>query len=402
MTALDLLRFDWRVVAAAPARSALLATAFALGVAAVVLLTSVGEGARRYVDAEFAVLGSRLLVIFPGRNETVGGHPPLYGETPRDLTLADAEALSALPGVARMAPLLPGSLLASRGGRGREALALGTTRAFFPIRGLRVARGRALPAAADREVLPVAVLGATLARELFGEQEAVGQRLRLGDWRVRVIGVLAPTGQSLGLELDEVAIVPVATAMGLFDTEGLLRVFLELEPGADPRRVEAAVRRVVRARHEGEDDVTVVSQDAVLAAFARILTTLNLAVAAIAAVSLVVAGVLAMNVSLIALRRRRAEIGLLKALGAPARTVGLLFLGEALLLALAGSGAGVLLARALVALGARLWPAFPLAVPGWAEPAALATALAAALAFSWWPAVRAARLDPVVALRGAD
>ncbi|TNF06216.1 MAG: FtsX-like permease family protein, partial [Gammaproteobacteria bacterium] len=158
----------------------------------------------------------------------------------------------------------------------------------------------------------------------------------------------------------------------------------------------------IRERHEGDDDITLISQDSMLAAFNNILTTLTLAIAAIAAISLLVAGILIMNISLISVSQRRREIGLLKALGGSSRQVRQLFLGESLLLVSLGSVAGIVVAWVVVKVLARLWPVFPLAPPWWSIPAAVLTALLSGLIFSLIPARRAAALDPVLAMRGQD
>lgn len=396
----DQLRFNTRVFSAQRMRTFLLLLAVTIGVASVVMLTSLGEGARRYIDAEFSSLGNRLLIVFPGRNETTGGHPPIYGTAPRDLTLEDALAMGRVPSIRKVAPLLPGTVPVSHGSRSREVVALGTTGSFFSIRQLEMSSGRELPASSEQDALAVCVLGYKLKNELFGNDRAVGEWLRIGDRRMRVIGVLADEGESLGMDLGDIVIIPVRTAEQLFNTQALFRVMLELQLAADEDLARERLAQVVRDRHEGEDDITIVSQDSVLAAFNNILTTLTLVIAAIAAISLLVAGILIMNISLISVSQRRAEIGLLKAIGASARQVHRLFLGEALMLVFLGCVIGVAFAYGVVFLFRGLWPDFPLFPPLWAAPSAIITALASGLLFSWLPANKAARLDPVLAMRG--
>jgi len=397
----DQLRFNWRVFSAQRMRTFLLLLAVTIGVASVVMLTSLGEGARRYIDAEFSSLGNRLLIVFPGRKETLGGQPPIYGTAPRDLTLSDALAMGKVPSIREVAPILPGTVLVSRGNRSREVITVGTTDGFFRVRQLSVERGNELPASSKDQALAVCVLGYKLKNELFGNDRAVGEWLRIGDRRMRVIGVLADAGQSLGMDMGDVVIIPVVTAQQLFNTQAMFRVLLELQEGADEALARQRITQVIRDRHEGEDDITIVSQDSVLAAFNNILTTLTLVIAAIAAISLLVAGILIMNISLISVSQRRSEIGLLKAVGASARQIRNLFLGESLVLVCFGSVVGVVFAYAVVFLFRHIWPAFPLFPPLWAAPAASATALIAGLLFSWLPAQKAAGLDPVLAMRGA-
>ncbi len=398
----DQLRFNSQLFLRHRVRTGLLLLAVGLGVASVILLTSLGEGARRYVDREFSALGNQLLIILPGRKETTGGAPPIYGTAPRDLTLEDALALERIPAIREVAPVIAGTASVALSSRSREVIVLGTTAAIFQVRKMNVAQGEILPARARSEAMAVCVLGSKLKKELFGNRRAIGEWVRVGDRRMRVIGVLEERGESLGLDLRDMIIVPVRTAEQMFNTPGLFRVLMELDGNADFDKVEDRVRAVIRERHEGDDDITLISQDSMLAAFNNILTTLTLAIAAIAAISLLVAGILIMNISLISVSQRRREIGLLKALGGSSRQVRQLFLGESLLLVSLGSVAGIVVAWVVVNVLARLWPVFPLAPPWWSIPAAVGTALLSGLIFSLIPARRAAALDPVLAMRGQD
>lgn len=402
MLLLDQLRFNSQLFLRHRVRTGLLLLAVGLGVASVILLTSLGEGARRYVDREFSALGNQLLIILPGRKETTGGAPPIYGTAPRDLTLEDAQALERIPAVRAVAPVIAGTASVALSSRSREVIVLGTTAAIFQVRKMNVAQGEVLPTRARSEAMAVCVLGSKLKNELFGNRRAIGEWVRVGDRRMRVIGVLEERGESLGLDLRDMIIVPVRTAEQMFNTPGLFRVLMELDGNADFKRAEDRVKAIIRERHEGDDDITLISQDSMLAAFNNILTTLTLAIAAIAAISLLVAGILIMNISLISVSQRRKEIGLLKALGGSSRQVRQLFLGESLLLVSLGSVAGIVVAWVVVNVLARLWPVFPLAPPWWSIPAAVGTALLSGLIFSLIPARRAAALDPVLAMRGQD
>ncbi|MBO3274040.1 ABC transporter permease [Pseudomonas schmalbachii] len=379
-------------------RSAMLLLAVGIGVLAVNLLTGLGEGARAYVLGELGLLGRNVLIVLPGRNETTGGMPPVSGTSARDLTRADAAALARLPGVRHVAPVHAGHMEISQGNLRREALTVGTTAAFFAIRKLSLAQGRALPERDSGRVEDVCVLGARLRAELFGSRTALGQWLRAGDRRLRVVGILAASGESLGMDIDQALLIPVASAEALFNRSGLLRVFVETSAQIDSTRER--IRALLAERHQGEEDVTLVSQDSLLAGFDRILSALTLALAAIAAISLLVAGLLIMNVTWIAVMQRSAEIGLLKAIGASTAHIRALILGEAALLALLGAAGGLALGECLLWIG-RLFSALPLYSPWWARLGAPALALAAALLFAWLPAAHAARLAPVQTLRPA-
>jgi len=234
--------------------------------------------------------------------------------------------------------------------------------------------------------------------EMFGAEPAVGRLVRIGDRRFRVIGVLSASGQGLGMESDELVIVPVALAQAMFNSNTLFRILIEARNREAIPLAKAQALEIIKQRHEGEEDVTVITQDAILATFDKLLGTLTLAVAGIAAISLAVAGVLVMNVMLVSVTQRTAEIGLLKALGATGGTIQLAFLTEAALLSLAGAIVGYGLGLAGAALIRFFYPAFPAFPPNWAVVAGLGTALATGILFGVAPARSAAALDPVQAL----
>ena len=394
----DILRFGGRSLRGYPLRTGLMLLAMAIGVASVVVLTALGEGARRYVSEKFMSLGTHLLIVLPGRSETVGGQPPLIGETPRDLTIEDAVALTRSSAVRRVAPIIVGSAPVSVGRLTRETLIIGATADWFAVRNLVMARGRILPAGDVTRGDAVCVIGQKLKIELFGNAGAIGRYVRIGERRFRVIGVMSRTGQSLGVDISDVAIIPVASAKALFNRSSLFRILVQARNREAIPRVKAAILATIRDRHDGEDDVTVITQDAVLATFDRIIRALTLAVTGIAAISLAVAGILIMNVMLIAVSQRTAEIGLLKAVGAPSGQILRLFLSESALLSLTGAAGGLLLAAAGIAAMGKIFPDFPMTVPSWSPPAAVGVALVSGIVFGVLPARRAARLDPVAAL----
>lgn len=394
----DIFRFVFRAAAGYPTRTLLMLLAMAIGVGSVVLLSTLGEGARRYVINEFASLGTHLILILPGRSETVGGPPPLLGITPRDLTLADALALRRSSFIRHVAPIVVGAVPVSRGGRDREVTILGSTPALFEIRQISMAQGRFLPPGDPTRGESVCVLGYKIKQELFGNHSPLGERLRIGDRRFQVIGVMAKKGQSVGLDMGDLVMIPVASAQALFNTEALFRVTIQARSRDAIAPAREAIKKIIRERHDGEDDITVITQDAVLSTFDRIFTALTLTVAGIAAISLGVAGILIMNVMLIAVSQRTAEVGLLKALGAPNGRVMVIFLAESAVLSLIGAFFGLLLAGVGKWTLVRMFPDFPLSMPLWALGAAVGVAMATGLIFGVLPARRAAALDPALSL----
>ena len=395
----DLIRFARDAATGSPLRTSLLVLAMAIGVAAVVILTALGDGARRYVVSEFSSLGTNLVIVLPGRSQTGGFSPGnAVTSTPRDLTIDDAQALLRAHAVRRVAPLAVGTSEISYSGRLREVMVAGTTAQYIDVRTLKIAQGRFLADGDWRRGASEAVIGAKIRDELFAAEPALGQLVRISDRRFRIIGIMASSGQGLGMNTDELVIVPVSLAQAMFNSNTLFRILVEANSREAIDAAKAQVTELIKLRHEGEEDVTVITQDAVLATFDKLLGTLTLAVAGIAAISLAVAGILVMNVMLVSVTQRTAEIGLLKALGATGRTIRTAFLTEAAMLSLAGAVLGFLIGHAGAAVIRQLYPVFPAYPPDWAVIAALGTALITGILFGVLPARQAARLDPVDSL----
>jgi len=395
----DLVAFALRALRGHRLRTALSLLGVAIGVAAVVTLTALGEGARRYVRGQFAAVGSNMVIVLPGKSETTGAMPG-FGGVPHDLTLDDALAVArGVREVDKLAPMVVGTETVAFGERRRQVALFGSSHEALEVRRLGMAQGRFLPAIPWDRGAPVAVLGSQLARELFPAADPVGQVVRVGDWRMRVIGVLEPRGQQLGIDMDDVVIVPVATAMKMLNRSGLFRLVMQVRSYADLGRTREGVLRILTERH-GEEDVTVITQDAVVTAFDSILGALTMALGGIAAVSLAVAGVGIMNVMLVSVSERTREVGLLKALGAGRGQILAAFLAEAVLISSAGGVLGLGLGWAAVLGLVAVYPALPASPPAWAVAAAFALAVAVGAVFGVLPARRATRLDPVTALAG--
>ncbi len=399
MSLRDLLGFAARALRGHRLRTGMSLLGVAIGVAAVVTLTALGEGARRYVVGEFASIGTNLVIVVPGKTETTGGMPGMGG-APNDLTLEDARALlRGVPEIEKAAPMVVGTETVAFEERQRPMGLFGSTHEALEVRRLAVASGRFLPTLEWDRSSPVVVLGQKAARELFPGRNPVGEIVRVGDWRMRVIGVLAPRGQQLGLDMDDLAIVPVATAMKMLNRRSLFRLVLQVRTHADLDRAKERIVRLLAERH-GEEDVTAITQDAVLGALTSILGALTLALAGIASVSLAVAGVGIMNVMLVSVSERTREIGLLKALGAGRRQILLAFLAEAVLLSSAGGLLGLLVGWLAVRVLVAVYPALPATPPPWAVVAALSLSVAVGAVFGVLPSRRATHLDPVAALSG--
>jgi len=380
-------------------RTFLMLLAMSIGVAAVVLLTGIGNGARLYIVDQFASLGTNLVIVIPGRADTASNTPAtLVGETPRDLTLGDARALMRGDAVGRLTPIVIGELSIAYRGRERDIPLIGSTSPLLDIHHLQLERGSFLPQEDMEIARPVCIIGAKVYRELFGQRNALGELVRIGGFRCRVIGILGSEGRSLGLDTEELVIVPVAFAQMLLNTEGLFRVLIEAKDMESIERLKKHITTTIAKRHYGEDDVTIITQDSVLATFDKILAVLTLTVAGIAGISLVVAGILIMNVMLMAVAQRTAEIGLCKALGAGKMQIMVMIVSEALLLSTLGGILGLGIGFSGAWLAIQFYPTLQTTPPVWAIAAAMGTAMGTGCIFSLLPARRAANLDPIQAL----
>ncbi len=398
MTGEDLLRFAVGGLRGYRLRASLSLLGVAIGVASVIVLTSLGQGARDYVTGEFASLGTNLLIVLPGKTTTTGMIPAVGGTT-HDLTLADAEAIRRRVPLARyVAPIGIGTAPVRYGGRSRDATVFGTSWEMEKVRRFRVALGTYLPRGEAERAQGVCVLGATIRTELFGAANPVGEILRIGEERYRVIGVMERRGQGLGFNFDEVIHIPIVRNMKMFNRRSIFRMLVEVTSREEMDAARRGVIALLTERHEGEEDVTVLTQDSILSTFGKILDALTAALSGIAAISLSVAGILIMNVMLVSVSERTREIGLLKAVGAGAGQVLALFLAEAAILSTAGGVAGLGAGIGAARLVSVAWPDFTATPPPWAVAAALVVSVAVGLVFGVVPARRAARLDPVAAL----
>ena len=393
----DLVRLALGAVRAHRLRSFLSMLGIAIGVAAVILLTSIGEGTRVYVLSQFTQFGTNIMAVNPGKSKTLG-IPGVLGGSQRKLTLDDAEALARIPGIETMVPVTMGLARVEAGGRARSVSVLGATPDLPTLWKFGARQGSFWPKGDPRRGSAVAVLGPKLARELFGAASPLGELVRIAGGRFRVIGVMQPKGQMMGFDVDDIAIVPVASALGLFNQDELFEIDLIYSNMNETARVAAEVRRVLAVRH-GEEDFTVTTQAAMLDVFGKVMDVITMAVGAIASISLLVGATGILTMMWIAVGERVGEIGLLRALGATAVQVQAMFLAEAMALATLGGLAGIAIGLGLGALLRLAVPGLPVETPVRFVLAGLATSVATGLVAGVAPARRAAALDPIEALR---
>jgi putative ABC transport system permease protein len=393
----DFIRLTLGSLAAQRLRSLLTALGIAIGVAAVMLLTAIGEGMHRFVIAEFTQFGTNVIAVTPGRISTHGASLGAVN-TVRPLSIDDAVALRRAPHVQVTDPIVQGNAEVDHAGKTRRVTLYGTGADFARALSMSVASGEFLPHDDPRSARALAVLGSKVARELFGAASPLGARIRIGGERYRVIGVMASKGQILGFDLDDTVFIPVARALDMFNRESLMEIRVLYEPTAPLAEVEAGLKRILVARH-GAEDFTVTPQQKMLEVFGTVLNAITFAVAAIGAISLVVGAVGILTILTIAVAERTGEIGLLRAVGSTRRSILALFLGEAALLAALGGAAGLAIGWGMAWLLNLFFSALPVHTPWLYALAAEAMAVGVGLVAGVVPAYRAARLDPIEALR---
>ena len=394
----DAIALSLRALTTQRLRSFLTLLGIAVGITAVILLTSIGEGIHRFVLAEFTQFGTNIASISPGKIKTSGPAPTGIPTSVRPLTLDDARALARLPRVTGMTAMVWGNTEVSGNGRVRRTTVNGVGADMLRVYSVKIRTGRFLPEEELENARAFVVLGSKLKSELFGAANPLGARVRVGNMQFRVIGVLEAKGQFLGVDLDDSAYIPTARALELYNRDGIMKIDLAYEENVPAAGIVAAIKSRLIARH-GREDFTITTQEDMLRTLSNILDILTMAVGALGSISLLVGAVGIVTIMTIAVSERTSEIGLLVALGARRRTILGLFLGEAVALSALGGVIGLALGIGLAQVLHLALPALPVHTPLTFVILAEGIAIAIGLLAGVLPARRAALLDPVEALR---
>jgi len=393
----DLTRLATGAIIAQRLRALLTVLGIAIGIAAVVLLTSIGEGIHRFVLAEFTQFGTTLIGINPGKVSTHGGSVGVFG-TERPLSIGDALALKRVPHATAVVPVVQGNGEVEAAQKRRRTTIYGVGADFPRAFRFKPAAGQFLPQDDPNSPRAFAVLGSKLRHELFGSKNPLGTFIRIAGNRYRIVGTMEAKGQVLGFDLDDTVYIPASRALELFNRDSLMEIDLVYEEGAPEDEVVKSIKRILTARH-GRDDVTITTQKQMLDVLGSVLDVLTFAVGALGSVSLLVGGVGILTIMIIAVRERTPEIGLLRALGAPRNQILGLFLGEAVVLAALGGVTGLVIGVGGAQLLHMALPALPVHTPWSYVILAEVLAVVIGLLAGILPARRAAQLDPVDALR---
>jgi putative ABC transport system permease protein len=379
-------------------RYGLSALAIAVGISSVVLMSSLGEGMLRFIQQQVSSFGTTLVGVHPGKIST-GGMPGGMGGSARHLTIDDAKALRRIPGVVSAIPTAYGTGLVEYGRRGRRVFVYGVTAQMPRAWSIRIATGQNLPDLDWDRGSPFVLLGPRLKRELFGDANPIGAVVRIHRMRFRVCGVVETKGQFLGFDIDDAAYVQVASAMRLFNSPELQEVDLVAATVEESELLAERARVLMKERHGGQEDVTIVTQKDAMEMMSNILRVVSGAVTAIAAISLLVGAIGIFTILWIVVGERTQEIGLVMSLGGKRSQILAWYLCEAAITAGIGGVLGLTAGGGGAWLLTRFVPGLESYTPPWLVIAALATAMVVGLGAGVAPALRAAGLDPVEALR---
>lgn len=407
MKSKDLIRFAASAIAAHPMRSALTSLGVVIGVAAVVMMTSIGLGAQQRVMSAISGLGSNLIIVSPAASRQ--GFAAQAAGSDISITGADAEAIAKqVEGVSAVAPSVRGQAQLAAEGTNWNSRIEGVTPDYLVARDLTIGQGRMFDDREARQGRTVAVIGTTVARELFGDADPLGKRIRVGSSPFQVVGVLTAKGQSgFGQDQDDIVLGPLPAVRSRVvgrrvKGDTVQTIYIKAASEDDLSRVQEDATTLLRERHrirEGEDDdFQAQNMASILQASQAATATFTILLAAVAAVSLVVGGVGIMNIMLVAVTERTREIGLRMAVGAKRSDILIQFALESVALSLAGGILGLLIGIGGALLIAKLG-SWPMAIPSWAAPLSLDFSMAVGLVFGAYPSWQASRLDPIEALR---
>jgi len=393
LTAVDTIR-------ASKLRAFLTTLGVVIGVLAVILLVALGEGVRQYIGDTFASLGSNVIQLTPGKRDTKGGMQVPMSGVAHKLTPEDEQAIAhRVTSIDGISGIVQGAGTLRYKNRRRDSMAFGVGERFTEMRNMHVDTGRFFSGEDLDAHRRYAVIGRVVQQELFGEENPLGQTLKINDTEFRVIGILEHKGTSLGFDFDDLALIPATSALDVYALEGYSSIMLRARDKANTQAAIDDVTEVLKRRHNNQVDFTIISQDDLLATVNSIMAMMTGVLLAIASIALVVGGIGIANIMLVSVRERTREIGVRRAVGATRGTILMQFLVEAVVIASLGGLIGLGIGAGIIAVARLAVPGLPVQLSPWLVFTALGFAAIVGVISGVMPARSAAKLDPVEALR---
>jgi len=401
MSPLEYLRIALDSLAQSKVRSLLTMLGVIIGVMSVILLISLGEGAQAYVAKEFAGMGSNILIITPGKQETSGMMPLVAGSF-RNLTYENSKEIDRKArGVKAVSPVVLGAGAVKYGDRRRNTMVLSVTPAFETVRNLHADVGRFVTEQDIEKNSKVCVIGTQVKDELFGTLNPMNQTISINRTKHTVVGILEHKGVTLGINVDDLVVVPLPSGQQMFygGEDKLFQIVVRANSPEDVGLATESIREILKAAHDYVEDFTITDQTSILSTLDNIFTAMKVMLAGIAGISLLVGGIGIMNIMLVTVRERTREVGIRKAVGATRHDIGMQFAIESVTLSSIGGSIGILLGYLGTFTVRQIYPPLPVFTSGWAILLAFFFSMAVGVFFGAYPAIKASSVDPVEALR---
>jgi putative ABC transport system permease protein len=400
MNTLHALSMAWRSLLTNKIRAFLTMLGLVIGVSAVILLVSIGHGAKNYILGEFEGLGTNLIIIQPGKSNQRGMMAAPVGAAQKKMTLLDVHALEKRSlNLEAISGLILGTVTAKFEGNASNASVFGTNEQFTTILNIEVSRGNYFSREEDDVGRRVVVLGPKIARNIFGDLDPLGHKITLNNALFQVVGITKATGDKVGINFDEFVFIPTTTAIRLFNDDKLFGIRARARSKAALQDAVAEIGEILKERRDGEEDFTILTQEALMGSMNSILSMLTYVLGAIASVSMIVGGVGIMNIMFVSVSERVSEIGIRRAVGATRAQILTQFLIEAGVISLIGGACGVLVSVGITNIFYLFMPTFDLRAPWWIVLIAFCSSMFIGIFFGVWPAKRAASIEILDALR---
>ncbi|MFA6236106.1 MAG: ABC transporter permease [Bacteriovorax sp.] len=381
-------------------RSALTMLGMIIGVMAVILLVSVGTGAKRYITSEFESLGTNVILVQPGKTDKKNSMGPPVSSSKGKLTMGDVEALQKnTTSLAAISGVMFGAGVVKNEFSTNNLNILGCNDEFNRIFNMVISQGNFFSKEDEDSGRRVVILGHTIKQNLFGSGNALGQLVKVNDSEHRVIGIVRPTGDKLGFNVDDMVFIPTKSALRLFNTTNLFGIRASAKSRSSLDVAVKDMTDILKERHNGEEDFTIITQVTMMESMNTILNMLTYALGAIAFISMLVGGIGIMNIMLVSVTERTREIGIRRAVGARRSDILKQFMVEAVTISVSGGLLGILASLLVTNILFIFLPGFDMRPPFWIIPPSFFMSLFTGVAFGVWPAKKAAHIQTIDALR---